>query len=78
MDGSRLDWPVSSAAIRDGHRVAWRGAPRLGKKHAPTGIRLTVNGEDGVEGAEAGSESFFSEVGRGRLAQAAFKRGTCD
>lgn len=78
MDGSRLDRPVSSAAIRDGHRVARRGAPRLGKEHASTGIRLTVNSEDGVEGAEAGSERLFSEVGRGRQAQAAFKGGTYD
>src|SRR5271156_2134889 len=78
MDGSRLNWPVCSPAIRDSHRVARSGAARLSKEHASTAIRLTVNSEDGVEGAEAGSERFLLEVGRGREAQAAFERGTCD
>ena len=78
MDGSRLDWPVRSTAIRNGHRVARRGATRLGKEHASTGIGFAVDCENGVERLKAGSESFLSEVGRGRLAQAAFKRGTSD
>jgi len=59
LDRSRLDWSIGATSISDGHRVARRGAAGLAKKHGATGIRLTVDGENCVEGLEAGGEGLF-------------------